>query len=56
MRVGCVLDEAIQQNGHLIALELVLRHYLKQLISPILEEEHFSLKRVGVQQLVAYLG
>jgi hypothetical protein len=55
VRVCCVLDEAIEEDGHLVSLELVLAHYLEELISTVLKEEDLRLKRISVQELVSNL-
>ena len=56
MWVCCILDEAIQQYYHLIALILILAHYLQKLIHAILKEKDLGLQRITVEQLIADLG
>ena len=55
VRVCCVLDEAVEEDSHLVSLELVLTHYLEELVSPVLKEEDLCLKRISVQELVSNL-
>ena len=55
MRVSCALNEAIKQHCHFISFDLIFTHYLEQLISPVLKEEHLRLQWVTVQKLVPNL-
>lgn len=56
MRVSCALNEAIKQHCHFISFDLIFTHYLEQLISPVLKEEHLRLQWVTVQKLVPNLS
>jgi hypothetical protein len=49
------LNEAVEEDGHLVPLELVLTHYLEELVSTVLKEEDLSLQRISVQKLVSNL-
>lgn len=52
MRVVRVLDEAVQENCHLVELVHVICHNVDELLYPILKEEQFSLLRILVKELV----
>ena len=56
MRISCILNETIEKDNHLVALELVINHDIKQLIGSILKEKYFSLERICVEQFVSNLG
>jgi hypothetical protein len=49
------LDEAVEEDSHLVSLELVLTHYLEEFVSTVLKEEDLSLQRISVQELVSNL-
>lgn len=55
MRVCCVLDEAVQQEDHVILLEKIFSHDVKEFIDAIFQEVHFGLERIIVQEFVSNL-
>jgi hypothetical protein len=55
VRVSCVLDEAVQQEDHVVPLEHVLHHDVQDLVQSVLQEVHLRLLGIVVQELVSYL-
>lgn len=55
MGVCRVLDEAVEQEYHLIPLKHVFTHNLNEYIQTVLQEVYFRLQRVIVKQLVRHL-
>lgn len=54
MRVVGTLDEAVEEDCHLIHLLDTASHDIDELFHTVLKEEEFNLLRIGVEDFVCY--
>ena len=54
--VRSVLNEAVEEEHHLVSFEHVVDHDLDKLIHAILQEVNFRLQRIIIQKLIGNLG